>query len=79
MVVYNRSTVKTCVLSIEKRNRHVCAFDELSEDKLFEILEIYKKSCDAIGDNSSVVQIDRDNRSQNDNVSHVMSKILEKE
>ena len=41
IVVHNRISVDDCVRSIQMRNRHICAFDELPEEKLRELLEQY--------------------------------------
>ena len=41
IVVHNRISVDDCFRSIQKRNRHICAFDELPEEKLRELLEQY--------------------------------------
>lgn len=41
IVVHNRISVDDCVRSIQERDRHICAFDELPEEKLRELLEQY--------------------------------------
>ena len=41
IVVHNRISVDDCVRSIHERDRHICAFDELPEEKLRELLEQY--------------------------------------
>ena len=41
IVVCNEISVQDCIESIQKRDRHVCAFDELPEDKLRELLGQY--------------------------------------
>ena len=41
LVVHNRISVDDCVRSIQERDRHICAFDELPEEKLRELLEQY--------------------------------------
>ena len=41
IVVHNRISADDCVRSIQKRDRHICAFDELPEEKLRELLEQY--------------------------------------
>ena len=78
IVIYNMATVETCIQSIKRRNRHVCAFDELSIEKLYKILHAYKTYCDKIARDHVVMRIDRNNMTK-DNVEQVISKILEKE
>ena len=41
IVVHNRISVDDCVKSIQKRDRHICAFDELPEEELRELLAQY--------------------------------------
>ena len=41
IVVHNRISVDDCVKSIQKRDRHICAFDELPEEELRELLGQY--------------------------------------
>ena len=41
IVVHNGISVDDCVKSIRKRDRHICAFDELPEDLLRELLGEY--------------------------------------
>ena len=41
IVVYNEISLADCIESIRKRDRHICAFDELSGDRLRELLEQY--------------------------------------
>ena len=43
IVVHNRISVDDCVRSIQKRNRHICAFDELPEELLRELLGEYSR------------------------------------
>ena len=43
VVVHNGISVDDCVKSIQKRNRHICAFDELPEDLLRELLGEYSR------------------------------------
>ena len=42
LVVHNHITVRDCIRSIEKRDRHICAFDELRGQTLRGILEAYQ-------------------------------------
>ena len=48
IVVCNRITVRDCMRSIEKRDRHVCDFDELTGDALREILQAYRRYTECI-------------------------------
>ncbi|HAB93527.1 MAG TPA: hypothetical protein DCF49_01975 [Lachnospiraceae bacterium] len=41
IVICNDITVPDCKASLEKRNRHICAFDELTGDRLDAILQEY--------------------------------------
>ena len=41
IVVNNEISLEDCIESIRKRDRHICAFDELSGDRLRELLEQY--------------------------------------
>lgn len=75
IVVYNMATVETCFLSIKKRNRHVCTFDELSGEKLNKILNDYKANCDEIANYSSVMQINRNDRTK-DSIEQIMRRML---
>ena len=43
IVVHNRISADDCVRSIQKRNRHICAFDELPEELLRELLGEYSR------------------------------------
>ena len=43
IVVHNRISVDDCFRSIQKRNRHICAFDELPEELLRELLGEYSR------------------------------------
>ena len=43
IVVYNEISLADCIESIRKRDRHICAFDELSGDRLRELLEQYDR------------------------------------
>ena len=43
IVVHNGISVDDCVKSIRKRDRHICAFDELPEDLLRELLGEYSR------------------------------------
>ena len=43
IVVHNGISVDDCVRSIRKRDRHICAFDELPEDLLRELLGEYSR------------------------------------
>lgn len=43
IVVHNRISVDDCVRSIQKRDRHICAFDELPEELLRELLGEYSR------------------------------------
>ena len=43
IVVYNEISLADCIESIRKRDRHICAFDELSGDRLRELLQQYDR------------------------------------
>ena len=43
IVVHNEITVDDCVRSIRERDRHVCRFDELPEEKLRGLLGEYSR------------------------------------
>lgn len=43
IVVHNGISVDDCIRSIRKRDRHICAFDELPEDLLRELLGEYSR------------------------------------
>ena len=43
IVVFNEISLEDCIESIRKRDRHICAFDELSGDRLRELLQQYDR------------------------------------
>ena len=43
IVVHNGISVDDCIRSIQKRDRHICAFDELPEEELRELLGQYAR------------------------------------
>lgn len=59
IMIYNQISVDDCIKSIKKRNRHVCAFDEFSGEKLVSILNKYQKACEFIAIDSEVIKIER--------------------
>lgn len=43
LVVYNEISIDECLRSIQKRDRHVCGFDELQKDQLKDLLMQYER------------------------------------
>lgn len=59
IVVYNEISIEECLRSIQKRDRHVCSFDELPQDRLKELLAQYERLNACYAANEPVVTVMR--------------------
>ena len=64
LVICNEISVEECLASIEKRDRHICAFDELKGDALTDILGEYARLVEFYGSNFSVLKIRREDENR---------------
>ena len=60
LVVYNVIPVQDCMASIAERNRHICAFDELSGEELRDILGEYERLNRCYTENYDAVEVRRE-------------------
>ena len=74
LVIFCEISMEDCLASIEKRNRHICAFDELSGDALAGILGEYARLNEVYGNNYSVLKIRREDENRK-KMSRVFGKI----
>lgn len=74
-VVYNHIDIKSCINSIKNRNRHICAFDELSDNDLYSILQYYDKYNKYYCNTRKVVRVER-NEYMNRKLEFIKNKIL---
>ena len=59
IVVNNEISLEDCIESIRKRDRHICAFDELSGDRLRELLEQYVRLNACYAEREPVLTVSR--------------------
>ena len=72
-IIYNHIDVETCLLSIKKRDRHVCTFDDLSDSDLKLILKYYNEYNRIYCNTRNVVIVEREQ-----SMSEKMKKIFDK-
>ncbi len=64
LVIYTEISMEDCLASIEKRDRHVCAFDALTGDALTGLLAEYDRLNKAYSDNHPVLKIRREDENR---------------
>lgn len=74
VVIYNYIDIEECLASIKKRNRHVCAFDELSAHDLRLILEYYNEYNEFYYSTRKTVGVER-NKPMNQKIEVIIDKI----
>ena len=75
VIVHNKITVDGCIGSIRKRDRHVCAFDELPEERLREILAQYERFNACFAAHYPVVAVSRE-EAEEEKVRRICGEIL---
>ena len=60
LVIYNVIPTRDCLASIAERNRHICAFDELSGEELKEILGEYERLNGCYAEHYDTVEVRRE-------------------
>ena len=77
LVVYNEIPIDECLGSIRKRDRHVCAFDELYEEQLKELLAQYERLNACYAANEPVVSVMR-SEPEEEKIARVIGEIQKK-
>lgn len=73
-VIYNHIEIENCIESIKKRDRHICVFDELPENKLYLILQYYDKYNEFYCNTRKVLIVER-NEPMNKKMEVIINKI----
>lgn len=74
IVIFNEISIEDCIESIEKRNRHICEFDELGGDRLADLLGEYERLNGIYKENCSVLEVRREEEDRK-KVSRIFGKI----
>ena len=74
IVILNGITREDCLQSIEKRNRHICAFDELESGRLSDLLGEYERLNGAYESHFKVLEVQREEEERR-KVSRILGRI----